>query len=273
MFSKKNFKSTLFIEDKVYNKDLAFLILFLSVSNLRLQGMDLKNEDLFIEFLTNLGTNELSNITKSSEIQWNKQVRDHLIERVTNILIKCFEFKRFQENYDNDFDEWEIRMINLFENAESEEQMYDFKAAITNFNTGEFNGKMISKIVKTLTAMANTKPHQEGYIIIGIPDSIESSNSIAEHLGTNIIHCRNYDLIGIKDEAIKYYGSVDNYRRKIKEHIEKEPITDTFKNQILTNIEGIKYKDKLLICLRGKVIIQYFIIRSFMSDMTVIIMK
>lgn len=251
-FSKKNFKSILFTQDKVYNKDLAFLILFLSVSNLRLQGMELKNEDLFIKLLTNLGTNELNDITKSSEIQWNKQVRDHLIERVENVLNKCFELRHFQENYENDFDEWEVRMINLFENAESEEQMYDFKAAITNFDTGKFNGKAISKIVKTLTAMANTKPHQEGFVIIGIPDSIESSNSIANHLETNIICCKNYDIIGIKDEARKYYGSVDNYRRRIKEHIEKEPITDTFKNQILTNMEGIKYKDKLLICLRGK---------------------
>lgn len=143
-------------------------------------------------------------------------------------------------------------MINLLENAESEEQMYDFKAAITDFNTGKFNNKEISKIVKTLTAMANTRPHEEGVIIIGIPDTSESSNLISNHLQTNIISCKNYDIIGIKDEALKYYGSVDIYRRKIKECIEKEKISDTFKNEILTRMERIKYKDKLLLCFRCK---------------------
>lgn len=251
-FSKKKFKDVLFNKEKVYNKDLAFIILFLAVSNLRLSGMILKNENLFLNLLNNLGQNELDNITKSSEIQWNKDTRDHLIERVQNILIKCFDYEKIQNKDDSDFDEWEVRMINLLENAESEEQMYDFKAAVTDFKTGEFNEKVISKIVKTLTAMVNTRPHEEGVIIIGIPDTSEESNTISKHLHTNIVKCKGYDIIGIKDEAVKYYKSVDNYRRKIKEHIEKEKISDNFKNEILTRMEHIKYKDKLLLCFRCK---------------------
>lgn len=251
-FSKKNFRNTLFNKNKVYNKDSAFIILFLAVSNLRLSGMELKNENLFLKFLNNLGQNELADITKSSVIQWNKEIRDHLIERVQNILVKCFDYEKIQNKEDPDFDEWEVRMVNLLEDAESEEQMYDFKAAITDFNTGTFNEKIISKIVKTLTAMVNTRPYEEGVIIIGIPDTTESSDLISTHLQTNVRHCRNYDIIGIKDEALKYYDSVDNYRRKIKEVIEKEKVTDKFKNEILTRMERIKYKDKLLLCLRCK---------------------
>lgn len=251
-FSNRNFKNTLFNKSKVYNKDLAFVILFLAISNLRRSGMMLKNENLFLNLLNCLGQNELDSITKSSEVSWNKNIRDHLIERVQNILIKCFDYEKIQRKEDPDFDEWEVRMINLLEDAESEEQMYDFKAAITDFNTGKFNNKIISKIVKTLTAMVNTKPHEEGIVIIGIPDTSESSDMISRHLQTSIRHCKNYDIIGIKDEAIKYYDGVDNYRRKIKEAIEKEKITDTFKNEILTKMERIKYKDKLLLCFRCK---------------------
>lgn len=251
-FSNKNFRNTLFNKSKVYNKDLAFIILFLAVSNLRQTGMMLKNKDLFLNLLNNLGQNELDCITNSAEVTWNKEIRDRLIERVQNILIKCFDYEKIQKREDADFDEWEVRMINLLEDADSEEQMYDFKAAITDFNTGCFNNKVISKIVKTLTAMVNTKPYEEGIIIIGIPDTSESSDLISKHLQTNIVHCKTYDIIGIKDEALKYYDSVDNYRRVIKEAIEKEKITDKFKNEILTRIERIKYKGKLLLCFRCK---------------------
>ena len=251
-FSNHNFKDTLFDKNKVFNKDTAFIILFLAISKIRLSGMSLKNENILVNTLNNLGQKELNDVTKSSEIQWNKQIRDHLIERIQNVIIKCFDYEKIQKNDESDFDEWEVRMINLLEGAESEEQMYDFKAAITDFNTGKFNKNIISKIVKTLTAMANTKPHEEGVVIIGIPDSSESSRLISEHLQTNVISCKNYDIIGIKDEALKYYGSVDVYRRIIKEGIEKEKISDSFKNEILTRMEHIKYKDKLLLCLRCK---------------------
>ena len=137
-------------------------------------------------------------------------------------------------------------MYGLLERAESEEQMYDFKIGITDFRTGKFNPSCISKIVKTLCAMANTRPNNDGYILIGIPNDKEDAENISKKLNTSLISCRNYKIMGIKAEAEKYYTSIDAYLQRIKDQIMLEPIESSFKNEILTKCQLISYKGKIL---------------------------
>lgn len=242
-FLKSNFKHTLFTNGKVYNKDHAFTILFLAIANLRLSGMELKDEKLFKSTLVRLGDYQLSELTKSSEIVWNKEIRDRLIERVQNYIVKCFGNLNPQHN---NIAEWDVKLVNLLEHAKVEEQMYDFKVGITDFRNDKFNEKCIPKIVETLTAMVNTFPNKEGYIVLGIPNNNNDAIYISQKLKTNIETCRYIKILGIEDEANKYYGGVDHYLQKIKNIIENEPISSAFKNEILTKCQLIQYKEKLL---------------------------
>lgn len=243
-FNNKTFSEILFGRNNVYNKDNAFIVLFCAMTNLILDGMVLSDQKLFHKTLHQLGNNELSEITSASDSKWNKDIRNRLIKRIQNVIKSSFSYVP-KEQIKND--EWDVKMVNLLERAEAEEQMYDFKAGITDYNLGVFNKKIIQKIVQTLTAMVNTKPSKEGYIVIGIPNDDENADTITKILNTKVATCKNYKIIGVKDEANKYYKNVDNYLRIIKDAIEKEPVSDAFKNEILTRSHLVEYKGKLLL--------------------------
>lgn len=224
-------------------KNLTFLVIFCSIANLFLDGMTLSDENGLSKKFNNLGNNELLEITNKSKVVWNKEVRNRLIKRVKNVIKPYFSYA---PRSNNDYNQWNIKMINFLEKAYTEEQMYDFKIGITNFKTGTFNKECISKIVETLAAMANTKPNKEGYILLGIPNDDDDAISISSKLHTNLEYCRNYKILGIEDEANTYYKDIDSYLKRIKETIENEPISNTFKNELLTKCHPIEYKDKLL---------------------------
>lgn len=242
-FKTSTFSEKLFNRNIVYNKDYAFIIIFCAICNLILDGMALSDICKFYNSLNELGNNELQEITLTSKSKWNKNIRNKLVARVQNVLKPCFIYI---PKSDKNYEEWNIKMLNFLEYAEVEEQMYEFKAGITNFKTDKFNENIIPKIVETLVAMVNTQPNKEGYVLLGIPDKKSDVNFISSKLNTNIVQCKNYAIIGIKDEANKYYRGVDNYLTKIKNIIENEPIPNSFKNEILTRCHPIEYKDKLL---------------------------
>ena len=244
IFDDKIFSRKMFVKDEtVYNKDCVFLILFCAIANLLLDGMILSDEEGLSSAANNLGGRELSEIYKASRIKWNKEVRNRLIDRIQNVIKRYFHHA---PKTLSGCQQWDVKMINLLERAYAEEQMYDFKMGITDFRQGVFNRSCVSKIVKTLVAMVNTKPDEDGYVLLGIPDSNEDAAYISAKIDTNIVNCRSYKILGVRDEAHIYYGGVDNYLRKIKETIENEPIPDSFKNEILTKCHPIEYKDKLL---------------------------
>ena len=237
------FSWKLFGRENVYNKDYSFLIVFCAITVLSLNGMIVSDRNGLAEKFNNLGNDELLEITNKSKIVWNKEVRDRLIERVKNVIKPYFSYASISND---DYDHWNIKMINFLEKAYTEEQMYDFKIGITNFKTGTFNKGCISKIVETLAAMVNTKCNENGYVLLGVPDNDDDANFISSKLHTDVKCCGNYKILGIQDEANTYYKDVDDYLKRIKETIENEPVSDTFKHEILTKCHPIEYKGKLL---------------------------
>lgn len=242
-FEKEIFSKKLFSGNNIYNNDYSFITIFCAISNLILDGMILLDQDKFNDELKQLGDNELSEISSKSEVKWNKEIRNKLINRVQNVLNPHFSYVN---KTDKSYEEWNIKMINFLERAATEEQMYDFKIGITDFKKDTLNKKCISKIVETLTAMVNTKPNEEGYILLGIPNNDDDAIYISSKLNSNLECCKNYKVLGIRDEANRYYHNVDGYLKIIKDVIEKEPISESFRNEILTRCHLIEYKDKLL---------------------------
>lgn len=241
--SQKTFSEKLFKRNEVYNKDCVFLVLFCSISNLLLDGMIISNKAGFKNKLDNMGNEELVEISQTSKINWNREIRNRLINRIMNVIKPYFSYAPKNQPI---YQQWDVKMVNFLERAHTEEQMYDFKVGITDFSKDLFNKNCISKIVKTLTAMVNTKPNEEGYVLLGVSDDDDDAEFISKKLNTNIVPCKNYKILGIRDEANMYFEDVDHYLKKIKETIENEPISASFKNEILTKCHPIEYKDKLL---------------------------
>ena len=122
-----------------------------------------------------------------------------------------------------------------------------FKVGITDFLTGEKSISCISNIVKDLAAMANTKPGEKGTVILGVSDNDKDAKKVSKRFGIKPIKCDRFSITGIKEEAEQCFGGLDNYLNFIRNYIEKEEISDVFKNEILKNIRIIRCGDKLLV--------------------------
>ncbi len=241
------FSELLFKNNKVCNKDLVFIIVFLAFIQLRNEHYIIEDYHKIGNKLENIADKELGEIISKSDCSWNTEIRNHLIDRVKNCLIKSMVFKEIKP-------EWAQEVIEILKQAEVEEQMYDFKIGMTNLKDGQPNSSVISKSVKTLIAMANTHIGKEGFVILGVSDKESDAQDFKDHYGIEPVKYNNYYISGIKEEAIKYYGSFENYINKIKSLIEKveQDIDPIALNYILSNMKVIKYNEQAIIVLKLK---------------------
>ena len=236
------FSNKLFSEKQVYNKDNCFIVVFCAIANLLLQGKEVANLPQLQKKFKLLGDRDLAEVTKSGKSNWTKTIRDQHIERVQNSIQSCFRIKQREL----ECKEWETQMVKFLEMASAETQMFDLKLGITDLQNGSLSESCIAKIVRTLAAMCNTHPGEHGYILLGVPDNDDAATQAEAKYGIHLEECKTYKILGIKAEAEKYYGNIDHYLRVIKECIEKQPITEEFKTEILSNASLIEYKDRIL---------------------------
>lgn len=247
-FNRQSFSELLFTTERVYNKDNVFITIFLSIANLIQERMILADMSKFRKEMYELGVKDLNELIASADSKWNSTTRDHLIDRVQSKFKKHFTYN---VNCDTEYEEWNIKLANLLEKSETEGQMFDFKVGLIDWKTNKMNTKLISKIVKTLTAMINTGPGEEGIIIVGVPDTDDSAEEFTRRVNADAVYCRNYKVFGVREEANKYAGGLDKYCRKFEDIIKKEPISEKFRDEILTRYQLINYKGKLLLVFRA----------------------
>jgi predicted HTH transcriptional regulator len=142
---------------------------------------------------------------------------------------------------------WRILM-----QSSTEQALYDFKVGLHPLIIdGEELGKVtFSKIVKTLTAMANTFPNSTGYCLLGVADNKTAATKYKDIYGLNPISYSKFFVTGINAEANKYHGDIDKYFTKITQMISQEPLSDRDKDNILRNISTVNYFDKTVIVLK-----------------------
>ena len=98
--------------------------------------------------------------------------------------------------------------------------------------------------------MANTCPGKDGYVIIGISDKEDDAKDFEKYYGVVATKYNNYFVTGIKEEAIKYYGSIQKYIDAIKVIVEKEDIRQEVLYDILTTISTVNYGAYTLLVLK-----------------------
>lgn len=242
-----NFSSWLFTNNDVKGKSKVFQAMFLSLYELKRDSYIIEDYKEIANALKYVGDKEFKEITTDEE--WNVKVRNDSIRRIGSIL-KPLMVKKI-EAIEND--EWKLKLEALLSSACGiEAQMYDFKLGLTTLQTGERNDGCVKKIVKTLTAMANTNPQEEATVIIGIANDIDQANIHKNHYGSRWIQVAECYITGIDDEVKQYWKNKEEYFNYIKNIIENEPISPEVSGQILRNIHPITYEDKTLIILTFK---------------------
>lgn len=237
-FSKWFFNTT-----KNSNKDYTFIVLFIAILETIREGREFCNIEALKKDTKCLMNNEMSEIIAESQCVWNPNVRNKLVDRVKHKLSSyTVDNKSF-------YDSGNVLIDSILDSAKKEHQMLDFKMGLTNLEKKEFQVKTLNKIIRTLTAMANTKPGEKAYVILGVADNDKSAEDFQRHYNATLTYSKGYKITGVLDEANRYYTSIDNYVQKIVNHIEKAPISEEVIQQILANKMVYEYRDKIVLVL------------------------
>ncbi len=147
--------------------------------------------------------------------------------------------------------QWITRFENILMQSSTEQTLYDFKVGLHSLSGDDkFNQELFSKIVKTMTAMANTFKNSVGYCLIGVSDNKRTSDKYEEVYGSSAISYSNFFVTGVNKEAEKFHGDIDKYFTKITQLISNEPVSQRDKDNILRNISIVDYFNKTVIILK-----------------------
>lgn len=235
-----NFTDYLYPRKNAKAKDISFILLFCAIYQLNRESYIINDYKVVAKTLKNFYSSTFEVISKNSK----HEKRIEILEIFYNCLKPVMEphHPRKQNADDKLLDE-------LLSMSIIESQMVEFKIGITYFESGEINDKEIKKICRTLVAMANTECNfrKEGYVVIGIANNLASCNNWRKIYKEMPMTYGTHKLVGISQEATKYFGDEDLYERKFCDLIKKEPITESLKTYALSNLRIVDFHGKNLL--------------------------
>lgn len=226
---------------KPFGKFRSFQIIFLSLYNMLIIDKKIVNNYKgLIEQLNGIGDRILNNVDSKD---WNAKFREEKIKAVQGVLSEYFE--KNNKTDDPAIDNWVVRFENLLVQSKIEQQQFDFKIGFYNLSfNSSFMKATFSKVIRTLTSMANLGPNKKGYVIIGIADK-ETDKVTFERLYSTVSKpYMNFSITGLDKEAEKDSNSIDTYFNKLRNLVKNEPIEDYTKDYIARNMRLINYFDK-----------------------------
>ena len=274
--AESTFTDLLFTKRATRGKSKIFIALLLAIWELKKENKVIGDPSKASHVLNGIcGHDSLTAITKNNS--WSKKIRDNAVKYFKEKL-KAVTIKQTQNCVKNI--ELQAEVSNVLKSSSSETQTVDFKLGIMDLNHGSLNKNAIQKMVKTLTAMANTDCTKNVYIIIGIADNEKSAKDFENHYGVHHTTNDKRCYVGIEAEVERYFNNTpDNYENTIKNVIENCPIEDSVKNDILCNSGTIVYCNRSLMILKyknpgkvvkygGKAYVRHFSNNSFLVDET-----
>ncbi|NEO19882.1 MULTISPECIES: DUF262 domain-containing protein [unclassified Moorena] len=189
---------------------------------------------------------KLKNIGKHIDITrggtWSAINKTHNIRAVQGIIRDAF---RKREKIDPATDNWLIEFETLLTQSKTEQTLYDFKQGFTKLDgKGEFDHDNFKKIIKTLTAMANSLPKATGYVCVGVADTDRDARRIEELYGIESRNYKNFKITGIGHEAERLKDNLDNFFKWLVQKVKSQPIEESLQNNIGRNIKLVRYYEK-----------------------------
>lgn len=241
--SGKTFNSLLF-EKQQPKIARYFQIVYLALFELVIEeGKDISNMNGLIKSLSKSGDKAI-NLSQGGG-NWSAKEKQTAIDSLCGVIRK-----HFSKSIKNDpsRQQWITRLENILMQSSTEQTLYDFKIGLHPLTkTAKFDTALFSKIIKTLTAMANTLPNSVGYCILGIADSNKTAKSHEKRYGSKATAYSNFWITGVDHEANEHHQDIDTYFTKLTQLIKSQPISERDKDYIARNITTVRYFDKTVI--------------------------
>ncbi|MDV5148693.1 DUF262 domain-containing protein [Streptomyces sp. SBC-4] len=145
----------------------------------------------------------------------------------------------------------EIEFPNLIRRAPIESARYEFKQGIASLGSERaVNRTLLTKLPKIMSAIANTGPEADGYVIFGVADSEADAKRIQELDGVIATKLARQRLVGIDRECSALGIEMSDYAREIIRSIQSSPLSDPLKGDIVANIDTISYSGRSYVVAR-----------------------
>ncbi|WP_335966696.1 DUF262 domain-containing protein [Galbibacter sp. PAP.153] len=243
--TQSSFHKILFSDDPKY-VNRAFQVVFLAFYDLLVKEQKIiKDHVRLAKAFKGIGDRYLTSNAESLNL--SKQ-REEAIEAIKGI---CADF--FVKRSENDpvLSNGVVKLENLLSASSTENTNYDFKIGVHRLDRdNKFDKKCFSKIIRTLTAIANLGKGSIGYVVIGVADTKEDKDRFESFYKLKAIQHKDFFVTGVNGE-IKKHSSSENYRRQLENEIKNADITpSTYKDQMLRNFDFFNYYDKSLVIIK-----------------------
>lgn len=181
--------------------------------------------------------------------KWSAVDREKLSESIYGVIKQHFKPK---SGTDRNLSSWVASLENILNESRTEQVCYDFKMGLHKISdgSGTFGVGTFNKIIKTLTAMTNSKSG-DCFIILGVADNENAAKIHKEHYQSQYLKYNDFCIVGIESEAKKYQDSLEKYERKVLQLIESQPISDKFKQVIKSNLVSFTYYNREILLLKA----------------------
>lgn len=176
-------------------------------------------------------------------------------KNITTIYGLIAEF--FVDNTDPNFSHGPgltIDIRNMLTRSEGgESRTYELKQGLYNLSPQrQLDKKLLNeKIPKSLCAIANSAAgKRDGFFIIGVADKEADANKISQLDEIVPDPVSGVFVVGIDRELSISSKSIDDYLRVLNSAIENSKLPDSFKSQIISNIDHFKYNDKTIVVIK-----------------------
>jgi hypothetical protein len=238
-YAKRNFRDLIFNSSPTTQRlPRYFQIVFLAIHKLMFK--ENKEVNSFPELIEKLnGISSQINITEGGN--WSARNRADNTNAIAGIIGSSFRNKP----HDPAASKWLTEFESLLMQSKTEQTMYDFKTGFTILdNSKKFSQESFSKVIQTLTAIANNSPSSVGYVCIGVTDKKKDADRVKEVYGVESIKYRPFFICGIEHEIPSIAKDLDDFYRQIIQKIKSQPISEDAKDYISKNIRIINYFEK-----------------------------
>ena len=245
--SGKNFTQLICSHRDTASKDIMFIVIFLALAELRRESYTINDYKKTAAELEGIADTEFCALISDRNKRRDTNYRNTLI---TNLKTRFKKHAKFSQHNP----EWDREVADLLAKAKSESSYFDFKLTTWNYRENKDNMKsVIRDCVLTLTAMANTHPHENVQVIIGVADSEHDANAFVAYHNRDCLQCNDYYIAGIEDDAKAHHLSVNRFAEAIRQKVsDVKEVSEVVKNNILGSMSEMHFEDRTLYVLRYK---------------------
>ena len=173
--------------------------------------------------------------------RWGGEDRHTAIQSVAGAYRECFEKS---SSIDPATVHWVTRIDNLLSQSLTEQSVFDLKQGFLRLDgKALFDENSFEKILKTCSAIANTRRGGKGYVLVGISDSKETTQRLKSLYNILPREVMNFTIVGVDREFALLQRTADQMFQMIVDRISASKLSSPLREYVARHLKPIRYFD------------------------------